>query len=92
MIAEIAEELMPKRQKPINIEDVGLDLSQEIRLKFENILKEQRRDNFNEQPSAGSLGDSEAIPLSTHKNFDIAIVYGPNSKVKTKAISDLSAD
>jgi hypothetical protein len=66
-------------------------LTQEIRNKFENILKEQRRENLDQQGTS-VLEDSEAIPLSAHKNFDIAIVYGHNSKVKTKAISDLTAD
>lgn len=65
--------------------------TQEIRNKFENILKEQRRENLDQQGTS-VLEDSEAIPLSAHKNFDIAIVYGHNSKVKTKAISDLTAD
>jgi hypothetical protein len=83
---------MPKRQKPYDIEDVRICLLQEIRNKFENILKEQRRDNIEMQQSSSVLEDSEAIPLSTHKNFDIAVVYGHNTKAKTKAISDLTAD
>jgi hypothetical protein len=44
------------------------------------------------QQNSALLDDSEAIPTSTHKNYDVAIVYGPNSKVKAKAISDLTAD
>lgn len=32
------------------------------------------------------------IPMSAHKNFDVALVYGSNSKVKPKAIADLTAD
>lgn len=36
--------------------------------------------------------DNERIPISAHKNYDVSIVYGSNSKVKAKAISDLNAD
>jgi hypothetical protein len=32
------------------------------------------------------------IPPSAHKNYDVVIIYGTNSKVKSKAISDLKAD
>lgn len=83
---------MPKRQKAIDVEDVSPVLFQEIRLKFENILKQQRKDNLELQQNATLFDDSEAIPISAHKNYDVAIVYGPNSKVKPKAISDLNAD
>ena len=30
--------------------------------------------------------------MAAHKNFDVAIVYGPNSKTKPKAISQLAAE
>ena len=30
--------------------------------------------------------------MSSHKNFDVAIVYGPGSKVQAKAVGDLKAD
>lgn len=61
-------------------------------MKFENILREQRTESLNNQQNTAVLDESEAIPLSAHKNFDIAIVYGPNSKAKIKAISDLNAN
>jgi len=32
------------------------------------------------------------IPPAAHKNYDVVIIYGPNSKAKSKAISDLRAD
>lgn len=38
------------------------------------------------------LDEHEKIPYSAHKNYDVAIVYGPNGKIKPKAISDLSSD
>ena len=63
-----------------------------MRLKFENILKEQRRDNFDAQQNGGNFDENESIPISSHRNFDIAIVYGPNSKLRPRAISDLNAD
>lgn len=30
--------------------------------------------------------------MASHKNYDVAIVYGNNAKVKPKAVSDLTAD
>ena len=42
---------------------------------------------------ASSLQENnERIPFSVHKNYDVAIVYGTNGKVKPKAISDLKAE
>jgi len=35
---------------------------------------------------------NEAIPISAHKNYDVAIIYGPNSKSKPKAISQLTSE
>lgn len=54
-------------------------------------MKEQRRDNLENQ-NASMFEDNERIPISAHKNYDVSIVYGSNSKVKAKAISDLNAD
>lgn len=40
-----------------------------------------------------SINDgNERIPYSTHKNYDVAIVYGLNGKAKPKAIADLKSD
>jgi len=36
--------------------------------------------------------DNEKIPLSAHKNYDVAIIYGATGKVKPKAISDLKSE
>ena len=45
------------------------------------------------QMQSSSLIDSnEKIPFSAHKNFDVAIVYGVNGKVKPRAISDLKSE
>lgn len=38
------------------------------------------------------LEENEMIPIASHKSYDVAIVYGNNSKVHPKAISDLSSD
>jgi hypothetical protein len=38
------------------------------------------------------LEDTEVIPPSVHKNYDVAIVYGPNSKAKSKSISELKSE
>ena len=54
-------------------------------------MKEQRRDNLENQ-NASMFEDNERIPISAHKNYDVSIVYGSNSKVKAKAISDLNAE
>ncbi len=54
-------------------------------------MKEQRRDNLENQ-NASMFEDNERIPISAHKNYDVSIVYGSNSKVKAKAISDLNVD
>lgn len=32
------------------------------------------------------------IPSAAHKNYDVVIIFGPNSKVRSKAISDLKAE
>ena len=37
------------------------------------------------------LEENELIPIASHKNYDIAIVYGSNAKIKPKAIADLTA-
>ena len=64
---------------------------QEFRHRFESILKEQRRDNLESQnPTA--FEQNEMIPFAAHKNFDVALVYGPNAKIKAKAIANLTAD
>lgn len=38
------------------------------------------------------LDENELIPVASHRTFDVAIVYGPNAKIKPVAISDLKAD
>lgn len=35
---------------------------------------------------------NELIPMASHKNFDVALVYGNNAKVKLNSITDLTAD
>lgn len=42
--------------------------------------------------NSNALSERELIPISTHKNYDVAIIYGPNSKTKVNAISDLGAE
>ena len=38
------------------------------------------------------LDENELIPIASHKNYDVSIVYGNNAKVKPKAIAELSGD
>ena len=38
------------------------------------------------------LEPNELIPMASHKNFDVALVYGNNAKVKLNSITDLTAD
>ena len=38
------------------------------------------------------LEPNELIPMASHKNFDVALVYGDNAKVKLNSITDLSAE
>ncbi|CAM6001738.1 unnamed protein product [Sphagnum balticum] len=38
------------------------------------------------------LGESEAIPVSSHKNYEVSLVYGAETKAKAQAISDLRAE
>lgn len=44
------------------------------------------------QQNAALLDEAETIPPAAHKSFDVAIVYGPNSKTHPRSITDLTAD
>lgn len=64
----LADKMIPPR---------NIGPSDDSRHRFENIINEQRRDNFDgENPRA----ENELIPRQTYKNYDVAIIYGPGSK------------
>lgn len=68
MFTDIAAELMPKRNKISEPDDVTIDLKmKEIQEKYERILEEHRNENLNSQ--INEVPDPrEKIPISSHQN------------------------